>query len=262
MRLAVLSDVHGNLQALEAVLDHAQKAQVDQIIIAGDLMIGLADSKACWDLIQSLNIPMIRGNHERYLVHYGTEKLNWSGERFLPIAWTQKQFGPNERQQIEGLPLHLHLDNLLIVHASYRDDYDTIKPDTPVEELEKMFLGSDETFILRGHNHLSFSVQFNNRHIESLGSAGLPLDGSAEADYIILEKHRDVWNIEKQEIDYDQETAINYLEQGGPIARLFLQELLTSRWQLIPFLDNYQQWSKNETLTLTQAVDAFIASQT
>ena len=267
MRLAVLSDVHGNLQALGAVLEHAQKQNVDRIIVAGDLVVGLPDSRACWDLIQSLKLPMIRGNHERYLAHYGTEKLNWSGEQFKPISWTVKQFSHDERMQVEVLPLHLHLDNLLIVHASYRSDYDTIKIETPVEELDKMFAGSNENFIIRGHNHLSFSVRFNNRHIESLGSVGLPLDGSPEADYVILEKHNHKWDVKRQEIEYDRETTIQrftdtgYLEECGPIAKLFLQELLTGRLQLIPFLNNYQRWSQNEALTMTQAVDAFLASQ-
>jgi predicted phosphodiesterase len=267
MRLAVLSDVHGNLQALEAVLEHAQKQKVDQIIVAGDLVVGLPDSRACWDLIQSLKMPMIRGNHERYLAHFGTEKLNWSGEQFKPISWTVNQFSQDERMQLESLPLHLHLDNLLIVHASYRSDYDTIKIETSAEELEEMFTGSDETFIIRGHNHLSFSVSFNNRHIESLGSTGLPLDSSPQADYAILEKYGPTWHVKRQAIEYDRETTIQrftdtgYLEEGGPIAKLFLQELLSSRIQLIPFLNNYKQWSQNETLTMTQAVDAFIASQ-
>jgi predicted phosphodiesterase len=216
MRLAVLSDIHGNLQALEAVLEHAQKQQVDQIIVAGDLLCGLPDSRACWDLVQSLHVPLIRGNHERYLAHYGTEKLSWSGEQFKPIAWTVEQFNQNERKQIENLPLHLHLANLLIVHASLRDDYDTIKPATPENELEKMFAGSTERFIIRGHNHLSFSVSFQ-------GSAGLPLDGSPKADYIILEQDKNGWYITPHEIDYDLTQAVRRFETSGygPIARLF-----------------------------------------
>jgi predicted phosphodiesterase len=267
MRLAVLSDVHGNLQALEAVLEHAQKQKVDQIIIAGDLVNVLPDSRACWDLVKSLNLPMVRGNHERYLAQFGTEKLDWSGERFLPIAWTLKQFSSDERKTVEQLPLHLHLDNLLVVHASFRDDYDTVMPNTPTDEVEKMFTGSYESFIVRGHNHNSFDLSFNNRHLESLGSAGLPLDGSPKADYVILEQTKTSWRVMRQEIDYDMDKAVKrfektgYLEEAGPMVKLFRQELLTSRWQLIPFWNEYKKWSHNETLTLGQAIDAFLAAQ-
>ncbi len=267
MRLAVLSDVHGNLQALEAVLEHAQKQKVDQIIIAGDLINGLPDSRACWDLVESLNLPLVRGNQERYVAHYGTDKLARSGERFKPIVWTRAQFTKAELECIEALPLHLSLNDLLIVHASFRDDYDTIEPETPVAELEKMFAGSSEHTIIRGHNHLSFSVKLHDRHIESLGSAGNAMDGSPKADYVILEQTKTSWCILRQEIDYDRDKALRrfeetgYLEEGGPMAKLFRQELLTSTWQLPPFLDDYEEWSQNKTLTLEQAVDAFLAAQ-
>jgi predicted phosphodiesterase len=267
MRLAVLADVHGNVQALEAVLEHARKQSVDCIIIAGDLVNGLPDSRACWDLANALHLTILRGNHERYLSHYGTEQLNWSGEQFKPIAWTVKQFSRDERKVMEDLPLHVCLDDLLIVHASYRSDYDTIMPDTPIDELEKMFTGSRERFIIRGHNHQSFSLHFHGRQLESLGSAGLPLDGSPKADYAILEQSKGSWKVTRHELDFDRDETVKrfsetgYLEEGGPMAKLFLQELRTSRWQIIPFLNDYERWSRHETLSLDQAVDAFLASQ-
>jgi predicted phosphodiesterase len=267
MRLAVLADVHGNFQALEAVLEHATKQNVDEIIIAGDLVNGLPDSRACWDLVQSLDLPFIRGNQERYVTHYGTDKLNWSGERFKPTAWTKAQFTKTELDCMEALPLHMTLNDLLIVHASLRDDYDTIEPETSVAELEKMFAGSSENIIIRGHNHLSFSVQFHGRHIESLGSVGSPMDSSPKANYVILGRTKNSWNISRQKIKYDRDKALKrfeetgYLEQAGSMTKLFRQELLTSTWQLGPFLDEYEKWSQNKTLTLAQAVDAFLETQ-
>jgi Calcineurin-like phosphoesterase superfamily domain len=263
MRLAVLADVHGNFQALEAVLEHAKKQNVDDIIIAGDLMIGLADSRACWELVTSRNIKMIRGNHERYLVDYGTERLDFSGERFGPVAWTAKQFSQEEKQQIETLPRYLCFDNLLIVHASYRNDTDAVKPTTPVNELETMFAPSTETYIIRAHNHVKFSLSFKGRHLESIGSAGLPLDGLPKADYVVLEQTKDAWNVTRHALDYDIKkaekrlTETGYLEEAGPMAKLFLQELLTSRLQLTPFLKTYEK--QNETMTLEQAVNAYLA---
>jgi predicted phosphodiesterase len=266
MRLAVLADVHGNLQALEAVLEHAQQQNIDDIIVAGDLLIGLADSRACWDLATSLNIKMIRGNHERYLVDFGTERLDWSGERFRPIAWAAKHFSQEEKEQVAALPPHLSFDNLLIVHASYQSDYDVVKPNTSVDELETMFAGSTEPFIIRAHNHVKFSLSFKGRQLESIGSAGLPLDGLAKADYVILEQSNHTWNITPHALDYDIKkaekrfTETGYLEEGGPMARLFLQELLTSRHQLTPFLKRYEQWSQAHTLSLEQAVHAYLTS--
>jgi predicted phosphodiesterase len=265
MRLAVLADVHGNFQALEAVLEHTQQQDVDDIIVAGDLLNGLADSRACWDLVRSLNIKIIRGNHERYLVDFGTERLAYSGEQFEPIAWTMKQFSQEEKQQIEALPRYLRFDNLLIVHASYRSDYDRVKPSTSVDELETMFAGSLEKFIIRAHNHVKFSLSFKDRQLESIGSAGLPLDGLPKADYVVLEQTNDAWNITRHALDYDIKKAekrfyeTGYLEEGGPMVKLFLQELLTSRHQLTPFLKAFETQFQPEALTLEQAVNAYLA---
>src|SRR5688572_91712 len=112
MRLAALADVHGNLQALEAVLSHAQNQKVDSIIIVGDLINYLADSRACWDLVKSLNLPMIRGNHERYVFHYDTPSARpeWYEEHFKGLKWVVKQFGKAEREQMAALPLYLRFD--------------------------------------------------------------------------------------------------------------------------------------------------------
>jgi predicted phosphodiesterase len=269
MRLAVLADVHGNLQALEAVLKHAQKQNVDQIIIAGDLINYLADSRACWDLANSLRLPMVRGNHERYVFHYGTPFAHpdWSKEQFMGLKWTVKQFSDTEREAIAALPLCICLDNLLIVHASLRDDYDTISPETPTSELEKMFADSSEKFIVRGHNHRSFSVKFAGRIIESLGSVGLPLDGTREAKYVIAEKHGNHWHFLRQQVTYAQEKAIKrlresgYLEAYGPIGKIALRELQTSKDYIVRFWNEYTKWSQDATLTLEQAVDTFLASQ-
>jgi hypothetical protein len=154
---------------------------------------------------------------------------------------------------------------LLIVHASFRDDYDAVKPETPASELEDMFTGSSESFIIRGHNHRSFSVRFNGRIIESLGSAGLPLDGTPEAKYVIAEKRGKEWHFSRQQVAYDEDKAIRrlaesgYLEAGGPIAKIALKELQMSRNYMVRFWNEYETWSQNKTLTLEQAIDAFLA---
>lgn len=264
-----MSDVHGNLQALEAVLEHAQKQNVDQIIIAGDLVNLLADSRACWDLVKSLNLPMVRGNHERYVFHYNTPFAhpNWYGESFKGLPLIVAEFSDDERKEMAALPLHLHFDDLLIVHASYRDDYDSICLETPVDELEEMFAGSSERLIVRGHNHHGFCVKFSDRHIESLSSAGLPLDGTPPAKYVIIEKQKEGWTIHHQQVIYDHASAVKrletsiFMEQGGPIYRIFLRELVTSRGHVIRFWNEYETWSQNKTLTLEQAINAFLASQ-
>lgn len=269
MRLAVLGDVHGNLQALEAVLEHARRQKVDTIIIAGDLINVLPDSRACWDVAQTLNLPMVRGNHERYIYHYGTPAADpfWYSEAFKGLEFVVGEFSSAEREYMASLPLSLHFEDLLIVHASFKKDNDAVRVDTSVTELETMFAGSTERFILRGHNHSRYSVKFNDRHVETIGSVGLPLDGTPEAKYVIAEKTAKGWNIEKQQVTYDHAGAVKrfetsiFMEQGGPTYKIFLLELQTSRGYIVPFWNEYETWSQNKTLTLTQAIDSFLTSQ-
>jgi predicted phosphodiesterase len=206
MRLAVLADIHGNLQAFEAVLDHAQKQEVDQLVLAGDLVNLLPDSRACWDLAQALKLPMVRGNHERYVFHYNTPEADpfWYSEAFKGLGLVVAQFSEAERTHMACLPLHLCFEDLLIVHASYRKDNDLVRVDTPVAELRDMFAPTTERFILRGHNHHSYTVKFAGRQIETVGSAGLPLDGTPEAKYVIVEKTTEGWVIERQRVKYEE----------------------------------------------------------
>jgi predicted phosphodiesterase len=269
MRLAILADVHGNLQALEAVLEHAQKQKVDKIIIAGDLINYLADSRACWDVVRSLELPMVRGNHERYIFHYNTPFAppEWYGENFQGVPWQVKQFTEAERRTMSELPLHLRFNNLLVTHATYRADNETFSPETPTEKLEEMFMGCTERFIIRGHNHRFFSARFKDKTIASLGSAGLPLDGTPEAKYGIAEQRRGGWHFFRQEVSYDVKAAITrckdsgLLEAGGAIAKIALKELQTSRDYLVRFVTEQDKWTQHKTLTLEQAVDAFLAAQ-
>ena len=84
MRIAVLADIHGNLPAFEAALKHVAHQKVDQMILAGDIINGAPDSKACWALALSLGCPVLRGNHERYAAHFGTPQASpdWLMEKF------------------------------------------------------------------------------------------------------------------------------------------------------------------------------------
>ena len=87
MKIAILSDIHGNLPAFQAAVDHVGRQQVDQIIIAGDIVIGAPDTFACWQLANDLKCPILRGNHERYLFDYGTPGAPpvWETEQFFPV---------------------------------------------------------------------------------------------------------------------------------------------------------------------------------
>jgi predicted phosphodiesterase len=268
MRLAILADIHGNLPAFEAALEHAARQKVDQMVLAGDIINGGPDSAACWQLAKSLHCPILRGNHERYAAHYGTAQAEpvWSTELFAPLHWTVSQFSKQERQEMAHLPLQLRLPeaaDLLIVHASARSDSDSITSHTPEEKLGEFFAGTDERYLIRSHNHYGLARLWGSRFIVTNGSVGLPLDGHPTAQYLLLDQEENGWHIRHQSVPYDLELAIRrfyetgYLEATGVMGRLFFREVVTATQQLVPFLRLYTQWSQGGPVSLAAAMERF-----
>jgi predicted phosphodiesterase len=270
MRIAVLADIHGNLPAFEAALDHATRQRIDQIVIAGDIVVGAPDSAACWQLAQSLGCPIVRGNHERYVAHYGTPNAapEWATEQFAPVRWAAAQFDGAERHAIERLPLSLRLPDapeLLIVHASTRNDRDTIVAHTPEEQLGAMFPGVRERVIVRAHNHVGQVRHWGDRVIVTTGAVGLPLDSHPTAQYLILERRAGRWQIEHQSAPYNVDATLRrFHETGclaatGPMGRLLMREVATASYHVVPFLRAYARWTAEQPVPLVEAVERFLA---
>lgn len=269
-RIAILADIHGNLPAFEAAIKHVSQQKVDQIILAGDIVNGSPDSKACWSLALSLGCPILRGNHERYVAHFGTPKANpmWSTDLFAPLQWTVAQLSDQDRQSMEQLPLDLRLPeapNLFIVHASERDDHDSIVPHTPEQVLHEMFPTAPERYIVRAHNHSGQVRVWDKGFIVTNGSVGLPLDGNPTAQYLLLDQEKKGWKFQHQSVPYTLDATISrfhdtgYLSSVGPMGHLFFREVMTASHHIVPFLRLYAQWSKQEELSLSRAVDRFLS---
>ena len=267
MRLAVLADIHGNLHALEAALKHISTQNVDQIVVAGDIVNVMPDSKACWDLVTSLSCPVLRGNHERYLFDYGTSQADpsWSTDRFQPIKYALNQFSKGDLDVMRRLPMTHRFENLLIVHSSPHSDQGNVVAETPDEVLDEMFSGTTEAFLVRGHNHKWLERRWSGRQLISMASLGLPLNGCRDAQYLILE-HQGAWQWKRNYVPYDVDAALerfdatDYFDLGGPMVRLFYRELLTAQNHLIPFLNAYLPALDDAKLSLDEAVSSFLAN--
>lgn len=265
MRIAVLADIHGNIHAFEAVLEHLQQQSVDQIVIAGDIINGLPHSHKCWEKIQSLNCIVIRGNHERYLFDFDSPHAPdiWKTELYGPVHQTYQQLSKDTIHSLANLPTYHRINNVLIVHASYRNDVDAVEHKTN-EELDAMF-GNNEPFIIRAHNHIWFQRQWKSREIFSIGSVGLPLNGNTNAQYAIATQTNAGWVIEKQYVAYDIQHALQsfdasgYFDLAGSMGKLFYRELLTAKHQLTPFLQRFGDAYEKGELTLEQAVNKYLS---
>ncbi len=271
MRIAVLNDVHGNLPAFEAALAHAREHGPDLMVIAGDLVIGAPDSATCIELALSLNCPIIRGNHERYVLDYKTERAHptWLEERFAPMHEAHEQLTQKLLEKIARFETRLDLPQapgVLFVHGSARSDVDSVKLCTSEEELAQMFSGCQQRLIVRGHNHIGqVRVWDQGRMIVTSGSVGMALDGHPTAQYLLLDQTASGWRFTHQSAEYDLGEVLgryrdtHYVAKAGPMGRLFMREVMTASHQVVPFLKAWKVWQESgERLSLGQGVERFL----
>ena len=266
MRLAILADIHGNLVAFDAALADARSQNADRIILAGDIVVGCPDSGDCWNRAVSLGVPILRGNHERYVCELTPRQAG--DAQYAPIRWAAERLSKDQIAAMTGLPMSLVLPEFpdtLFVHASPGDDRDNIAPHTPASEIAAMFPGITQRWIVRGHNHTCMIRPWGEAAIVTTGSVGLPLDLYTTAQYLLMDRRGDGWDFRHDSVPYDLQAALErfdstgYLASCGPMARLFRRELATGSHYVVPFIRFYKELQKRERISLHEAVDKFMA---
>ncbi len=144
MRVAVLSDVHGNLAAFEAALADARAQSPDQIILAGDYINGGPDSQACLHLALNSGLVTLRGNHERYVCQAGTlrQHVRWNTPWFSSVRFAYQSFSQADFDAMRALPYDYHGDDFYVVHSTTRDDHD-LSMRTPPTPCSSVFFPRD-----------------------------------------------------------------------------------------------------------------------
>jgi len=271
MRLAVIGDIHGNFEALEAVLAELDQLAPDQIVVSGDVVDGGPDSALCWERVKSLGCPILRGNHERYVFAYGEEGTDpaFATEQFAPLHYTLENLSVAQRAELAALPLSWTSPDwpgLLIVHASQRSDADSIWPHTPSEALDAMFSKTAPKLIVRSHNHFCSTREWRGRRIVTTGAVGLPLDGQPRPQFCLLTRSRSAAGrpstirVEHRNVAYDVEATLRrcqetgYAARGGVVGRMFMREIATGAPQVVPFLRHFNSLKiAHPTLSLEEA---------
>lgn len=267
MRVAILSDLHGNTFALEAILEDVAKQGVDQMIVAGDSVNGHPNSKQCWDMVMALGCPVLQGNHEQYMYRLNTANAEpeWMQERFQTIRYFHSQFSSSALEQMRALAFTYSLPDLLICHATPRDTFQSLFLHSAPPELELAFAGTSETCIVRGHNHNWFTTHWNGRTLHSIDAAGLPLskNGKPIAPYAILSLQK-TWSLEKKLVNYDHLAAVTamndeYMANVGAMGRLWRLELQTAQPHLNPFFKQYFAALERQEIGFEDAVRQYCA---
>jgi diadenosine tetraphosphatase ApaH/serine/threonine PP2A family protein phosphatase len=226
MRVAVLSDVHGNVKALEAVLADVQ--DVDLLVANGDMLAYGPRPAETLALLRTIpNVLFVSGNNDRNLVerHWeGRPVDGWEAEAFANLRWTAEEIGAEGLELLTGWPFQRHLDlglGALLVHASPLADNIGMFPWTHETELGHMTREVAEPLVICGHTHLLMDRQLDGHRVISDGSAGFPFDRDVRPSYLLLDDATGSVRTEVRRVRYDIDAAVHDLESRAvPFAQV------------------------------------------
>ncbi len=220
MRAAAISDIHGNLPALEAVLADIEREGVDSILVAGDTISGPWAAEA-FDRIEELGALVVRGNADREVI----ERSN----RYGPLVpWSAERMGGNRLARAASWPLVIELDvdglgRVLVCHSTPESEDPIYTRITPEDELAGLFDGVEADVLVCGHTHMQYDRSLaSGLRIVNPGSVGLPYEGERGAYWALLGP-----DVEHRRSEYDVEAATAAIEvTGAPVDDRLLESLL------------------------------------
>ncbi len=244
MKLAVISCIHGNYEALNAVLSDIDAQKADQIYCLGDLVGYGPHPNAVVELIRSLDIPTVQGCWDEDIVEglnacecsYPSQLAEKRGR--LAHEWTNNVIHPEVREYLATLPMTLRLDNLCFVHGSPNSQHEYLLPSMDGFAALERVLATDADVMFCGHTHVPYvrsledgtltvkvqqpgqderETQFKTplKQIVNAGSVGEPRHGRPNATYVIYDT--DTAQVTLREVSYDyQKTCAAIISKGLP----------------------------------------------
>lgn len=228
IQIAVFGDVHGNLPALEAVLNDIEERGIRQKFCLGDLVDFAPWGNEVIEKIRSLNITCLMGNHdERIAFDVPVIPLNKHSEeetaaRFLAINHSKKYITEENKAFLSELPFHLKLNykigekhwNIQLVHSSLESNDTYLYESENDEVFQNMLCGSQSDIIMMGHTHMSFKKYFNGKWAINSGSVGRSREENRLASYVILTLEEEKITPEIIKLDYPLEKVAQEIEKS------------------------------------------------
>jgi predicted phosphodiesterase len=212
MNLAVISDIHGNLPALEAVLADIARRGVTRVVNLGDCVLGPLWPRETCALLMTRGFPTVRGNCDRSVATLALAEM-------APLQrYTVGQLEEAQRQWLGELPATLRLDQgILAVHGCPDDDNRYLLEDieegrlvrAPADAIAQRLSGRDATLVLCGHSHQQHMVRLpEGPLILNPGSVGLSEVGTPHARYAVVRRDNGAMTIDLVALDYDHASAV------------------------------------------------------
>ena len=278
MKIAILSDVHGNLPALEAVTADIEAWQPQMAIVDGDVVNGGPSNRACWQFVrqrqQASGWHVLRGNHEDYVVEWTNPIIPLQGPEYELSQlshWTYGQLN-GEVSELAALPDRFGFQaadgsTLLVIHASIWGNRAGIYPATPEQEMVHKIAPYPTVFVT-AHTHVPFIRRLGETLLVNVGAVGLPGDGDRRASYGRLTWSRARgWQAKIRRVAYDLEqierdfVVSGYLSEAGPGATLTLMELRSARDAKTKWTRQYGQRVRDGVISMEEAVREFLSSE-
>lgn len=231
MKLAIISDIHGNLEALQAVLADIDRLAISDLICLGDCIGYGPDSEEVMAVIRNRSIPMIIGNHE--LAVGDKRYLNWFNPNArISVEKAIANLSDQSVKMIKALPTSIVTGQCRFVHGYPPDDAKEYLFQKRPHQLIKTFKAMKERVCFVGHTHDLELVRFDGRQVErvvlkqgltqllpdmqyliNVGSVGQPRDGDNHAKYVIYDAEKET--IEVKFIAYDISATVEKIKAAG-----------------------------------------------
>jgi predicted phosphodiesterase len=257
MKIALFSDIHANLPALEAFFGSVEEQKPDAIYCLGDLVGYNVWPNEVIHEIRRRRIPTIAGNYDFGVGRasddcgcaYKTDEEKANGA--VSISYTNRVVGEGERAYLRTLPAHIRIEfqlnrdklNLLLVHGSPRRINEYLFEDREEKSMLRIMQDADADILCFGHTHKPYhrilpsgpEIPPHYRHAINIGSVGKPKDGDSRGCYVLVHIHEDTSIADKDSIGvefirfaYDVEKAARAVQES-PLPNIFAQALLTAQ---------------------------------
>ena len=276
MKIAILSDIHGNAAALQPVLADIAAWQPDHVIVNGDVVNRGPESAACWQMIKTQQTQpgwqVLGGNHEAYVCKHARsipdpEHVGIQAAINQNSRWTYQQLN-GQVAELAALPAVASLSapdgsELRATHASTRANDDGIYPSSTDEAICAQIAPAPAVFVT-SHIHAAYIRQVNGALLVNTGSAGQLCDGDTRASYARVVWRQGQWRAQIVHVPYDRaETeraffASGFMDETGPMARIIFYEWQTAVPLLPLWRATYMTAVLAGTITLERSVSDFL----
>lgn len=237
MRIAVLSDLHANVQALDAVMRDVLIQNCEHVFCLGDITLAGPQPREVTEYVMNQQgvWTVIQGNTDKMIAQYGDDVKAFLEAQYPvmanAIADDVQQLDDTHRAFLNDLPPMLSLEvegcTVLLVHGSPRANNEDILPQMPLEIVEEIIEGTQEKLILCGHTHVPCGYQTNSgQTVVNVGSVGRPMTQEPKACYAVIDFNQGSFEVRHRFVPYDNVAAANIMSQRGFVGADRLADLL------------------------------------